>query len=491
MISDVRAVAARVARAALFLILLALLVPAHAAAERAPYWIVPGGGMAWIPNEFPVKPQVPLVGGIIGARISQGWAAEMRGTYSKSPGTQPTAPNLGIVRLEGNLTWFLLGDRPFTPYFMGGAGAAYLHYEGDPSSIHQFAYGGGLGFRMALGENVSLRVEGRDLRYRLPVRTGHVGYRNEPEVYAGISFGIGGPSRDEDHDGVRDDDDRCPGTPIGARVDAVGCALDSDDDGVFDGIDQCPSTPSGAKVDARGCQLDQDQDGVPDGIDHCANTPKGATVDQEGCPHDSDGDNVYDGIDKCPSTPVSCIVNSNGCPTDLDGDGVCDGLDRCRDTPANVKVDRTGCPIVVSDKETQLLETGMIRLQNVNFDTGRSAILPESEPVLDEVGNILGRWPDLKIEIGGHTDSQGSAAKNVHLSRDRARAVLDYLVSKFPGLAPTQFSTAGYGASRPIATNNTALGRSKNRRVEFKVLNKEALKREKTEQRVLPREEGN
>lgn len=482
---------AHVARAALFLVLLLILVPGRALAERAPYWIVPGGGLAWLPNEFVVKPQVPMGSGIIGARISSSWAAEMRGTFFKSPGTQPTSPDLGIVRVEGGLTWFLLGDRKLTPYFLGSAGLAYLHYQGASSSLHQFAYGGGAGIRMALGERVSLRVEGRDLRYRLPATTSAAQeYRNEPEAYAGISFGIGGPARDKDRDGVPDDDDRCPGTPVGARVDAVGCALDSDDDGVFDGIDQCPNTPSGAKVDARGCELDEDQDGVPDGVDRCADTPKGATVDAEGCPHDSDGDGVADGIDKCPSTPTGCAVNPNGCPTDLDGDGVCDGLDQCPDTPANAKVDRTGCPIVVSDKETQLLETGMIRLQNVNFDTGRATILPESEPVLDEVGNILARWPDLKIEIGGHTDAQGSVGKNLQLSRDRARAVLDYLLSKFPELDPSQFTTAGYGASRPISTNSTALGRSKNRRVEFKVLNKEALKREKTQQRLVPRDEG-
>jgi len=182
-------------------------------------------------------------------------------------------------------------------------------------------------------------------------------------------------------------------------------------------------------------------------------------------------------------------VNSNGCPIDSDQDGVCDGLDQCPDSPVAAKVDRNGCPIVVSDKETQLLETGMIRLQNINFDTGRSAILPESEPILDEVGNILAQWPELKIEIGGHTDSQGSAAKNAQLSKSRARAVLDYLLSKFPELNPGQFSTAGYGATRPIAPNKTELGRAKNRRVEFKVLNKEALRREKTQQRLLPREE--
>jgi len=489
MISRLKTAAARSARAGAVLLL--LLTPSHAAAERAPYWLVPGGGMAWLPNEFLVKPSRPQVGAIIGARISPSWAAEAHGTYFSSPGTQPAQASLGVVHLEGSLTWFLGGDRAFTPYLTGGAGIAYLHYQGQSSSLHQTEFAGGMGFRIAVGENVNLRIEGRDLRYKVPlIPGGPEDYRNQPEVFAGLSFGIGGPPRDRDHDGVPDDDDRCPGTPPGARVDAVGCALDSDNDGVFDGIDQCPNTPPGAVVDARGCPLDSDGDGVPDGIDKCPGTPKGATVDAAGCPHDEDGDNVPDGIDQCPATPKGCLVNANGCPTDTDGDGVCDGLDQCPDSPPNAKVDQNGCPIIVSDKETQLLETGMIRLQNINFDTGRSTILPESEPVLDEVGNILARWPELKIEIGGHTDSRGSAAKNAELSKGRARAVMEYLTSKFPELDPSQFTTMGYGASRPIASNTTELGRSKNRRVEFKVLNKSALKREKTEQRLLPRDQA-
>ena len=478
------------APAALLLVLL-LHLPAQARAEKAPYWIVLGGGVSWIPNEFLVKPYRPHYGGLIGGRMSPSWATEIHGTYLKSHGTQPGQASLGILHFEGNLTWFLLGDHAITPYLTGGAGVNYLHYEGASSSLHQFAYGGGVGFRVAVAENVSLRLEGRDLHYKVPLSPGGPqDYRDQPEAFAGLSFGIGGPPRDKDKDGVPDDDDRCPGTPPGARVDAVGCALDSDDDGVFDGIDQCPNSTPGAKVDARGCEIDSDSDGVPDGIDRCPDTPKGATVDAQGCPHDSDSDNVYDGIDQCPSTPAGCTVNSNGCPTDLDQDGVCDGLDQCPDSPPNAKVDSRGCPIVVSDKETQLLETGMIRLQNVNFDTGRATILPESEPILDEVGNILARWPELRIEIGGHTDSRGSAAKNAQLSKDRANAVLKYLTSKFPELEPSQFTTAGYGSTKPIASNQTVLGRAKNRRVEFRVLNTEALKREKTQQRILPREES-
>jgi OOP family OmpA-OmpF porin len=483
------------AAAALFaaVILHGLIVPrvAVAGAEMSPYWIAIGGGLAWLPNEFQVKTTRPQLGAILGARISPQFAAETHVTYLKSDATQAGVAALGIVHFEGNVTWFTAGDRPLSPYLTAGAGLAYLHRESQATSVHRFAMGGGLGVRLAIGDKVSLRLEGRDLRYNVVIpSSGLEETRNHTEAFAGVSFGIGGPARDRDHDGVPDDDDRCLGTPAGARVDAVGCAIDSDDDGVFDGIDKCNNTPPGATVDETGCEHDSDGDKIMDGIDRCPDTPKGALVDAFGCPLDADQDSIYDGIDQCPATPKGCFVNTNGCPTDADQDGVCDGIDECPDSPPNVKVDRIGCPIVVSDKETQLLETGMIRLQNINFDTGRATITPESEPVLDEVGNILARWPELKIEIGGHTDSRGSPTKNAQLSKERAKAVLDYILSKFPELDPVQFTAVGYGAKRPIASNTSELGRSKNRRVEFKVLNTAALKREKTEQRLLPREQG-
>jgi OOP family OmpA-OmpF porin len=170
---------------------------------------------------------------------------------------------------------------------------------------------------------------------------------------------------------------------------------------------------------------------------------------------------------------------------DTDGDGVPDGLDKCPDTAAGLRVDANGCPIEVSEKETQLLDTGLIRLQNVNFETGKSTLLPESFPALDEVGNILSKYPELKIEIGGHTDSRGSAARNQALSEDRAGAVKDYLIDKFPKLEATQLSVKGYGFSKPLVTNTTALNMAKNRRVEFKVLNREAIKKEIERRRLL------
>lgn len=478
-----------ISRALLFAAAIALATPQAALPDESPVWLAPGAGIAWIPNELGVKEARVQIGGILGLRLSPQWALEAHGSYMKSPSDSPGGAALFLPHLEGNATWFPAGDKALSPYLTAGGGVAYFKAQGASGGKKRLDYGGGAGLRAILGEKISLRAEVRDVRYKVIVPgSGAEEYRDHAETYAGLSYGFGGAPKDLDRDGVPEKADRCPGTPIGARVDAIGCPIDGDGDGVYDGIDGCEGTPQGAMVDARGCPTDGDGDGVWDGLDRCASTPKGATVDVNGCPLDSDGDGVSDGIDQCAGTTNRCVVNTNGCPTDSDQDGVCDGLDQCPDTPATAKVDRAGCPIIVNERETQLLETGMIRLQDVNFDTGNATLKPESQRVLSEVGNILARWPELRIEIGGHTDSRGGAAKNFELSRSRAQAVLDYLLNRFPELDPKQFSAAGYGLTRPIADNGTELGRARNRRVEFKVLNREALRRETQQQKLLPRE---
>ena len=305
----------------------------------------------------------------------------------------------------------------------------------------------------------------------------------------GATVDLKGCPSDDDGDGVPNGIDKCPGTMKGCVVNNTGCPKDSDGDGVLDGIDQCPDTPKGATVDAKGCPKDSDGDGVLDGLDQCADTPKGATVDAKGCPQDSDGDGVLDGIDQCPGTAKGCAVDEKGCPKDSDGDGVCDGVDQCPETGPGLKVDAQGCPIEVMEKETELLDTGMIRLQDVNFETDKSALLAESLPLLDVVGAVLSKWPELKIEIGGHTDARGSNAHNQKLSEGRAEAVRTYLVGKFPQLKAEQYTVKGYGESRPLVPNTSALNMAKNRRVEFVVKNPSVLKHE-VERRQLPKKEA-
>lgn len=471
--------------------ILAALLPggfaAPARAEEPSGWIAPGGGVLWIPNEFRVETNRPMFGGILGIALTRSWALEARGIFTTAPNDTAGSEDLKLFHASGDLTVFLLHGR-VRPYLLAGAGAMRLSAAGASST--KLALNGGLGFQISLSDRIALRVDGREVAYKVYVPSeAREAYKHGPEAFAALSFGFGGGgARDLDRDGVRDKIDRCPGTPFGARVDAAGCPVDSDQDGVADGIDQCESTPRGAVVDATGCTLDSDQDGVPDGVDACANTPPSARVNATGCPVDSDGDTVPDGLDQCDGTPSGCVVNPNGCPTDEDQDGVCDGLDKCPDTPADARVDATGCPIQVSSKETELLETGMIRLQNVNFDTGKATILPESHATLDEVAGILARWPGLRIEIAGHTDARGTDARNMTLSQARANAVRAYLIDRSPELRPEQFTAKGYGESQPIATNTTVLGRARNRRVEFRVLNKETLRKESEKRGLAPKE---
>lgn len=105
---------------------------------------------------------------------------------------------------------------------------------------------------------------------------------------------------------------------------------------------------------------------------------------------------------------------------------------------------------------------------SVFFNFDRWTIRSQAFPVLDRVVTYLQERPSVRIEIEAHTDASGDPTYNQGLSERRARSVLEYLVQK--GIDPARLTAAGYGESRPIATNGTAAGRAKNRRVEFHVV---------------------
>jgi outer membrane protein OmpA-like peptidoglycan-associated protein len=364
---------------------------------------------------------------------------------------------------------------------------------------------GGAGVRLFLSERIALRLEGRAI---YTVSTKSTFGPTTPKHYVatlGLSvFHLGAAPAAPKPKSL------CPNPPPGATLDAKGCPIDSDGDGVPDGIDQCPNTPLGAKVDAKGCPIDSDGDGVPDGIDQCPDTPKGAVVDAKGCPIDSDGDGVPDGIDQCPNTPKGAVVDAKGCPIDSDGDGVPDGIDQCPNTPPGTKVDAVGCPLPIEAVKllppppapvaapaappkcpppppgSQVDANGCLVLftpeaarpavpgapprptlilAGVNFETARSALTRDSYVVLDAVAASLLANPDIRIEIGGYTDSTGTKFGNFRLSQSRAAAVRFYLARK--GVPPTRMVSKGYGASGYVAPNSTAAGRAQNRRVEL------------------------
>lgn len=114
-----------------------------------------------------------------------------------------------------------------------------------------------------------------------------------------------------------------------------------------------------------------------------------------------------------------------------------------------------------------VLETeGRVATQGVYFATGSDQIQPESAPTLEEIAQMLRQNPNLNLTIEGHTDSQGDDMSNLELSRERAEAVMEYLVQQH-GIDPSRLSAQGRGESQPVASNDTPEGRQQNRRVEL------------------------
>jgi outer membrane protein OmpA-like peptidoglycan-associated protein len=107
--------------------------------------------------------------------------------------------------------------------------------------------------------------------------------------------------------------------------------------------------------------------------------------------------------------------------------------------------------------------------EKVNFETGKAALLPASETLLDEVAKVMTDHPEIqKLRVEGHTDNQGGAAYNLRLSNNRAKAVRDYLVKK--GIDAKRLDSKGFGQTKPLGDNKTPDGREQNRRVEMKIL---------------------
>lgn len=135
-------------------------------------------------------------------------------------------------------------------------------------------------------------------------------------------------------------------------------------------------------------------------------------------------------------------------------------------------------PVPVNDKQTFIQNFVMraipkkgekVVLKGIKFRTARADIMVSSYPILDEAAKLLKDNPTIKVEIGGHTDSRGSAKRNQTLSEARANSVRNYLIASH-GISPDRLTARGYGKDLPIESNRTAAGRAANRRIEFVVM---------------------
>lgn len=256
---------------------------------------------------------------------------------------------------------------------------------------------------------------------------------------------------DTDGDGVQDSKDDC--IEVAGLIEMNGCP-DSDGDGVSDKKDKCPNVAGLATND--GCPVerkDTDGDGIMDDVDKC---PDAAGLSKFfGCP-DTDNDGIEDSQDKCPT--AAGLTAFMGCP-DTDKDGIEDPKDKCPNTYGPVS--NQGCPVIeAADREVLTFA-----MKAVQFELGKATLKPESYSILNQIVNIMKKYPDYKLTIEGHTDNTGAADVNQKLSDNRAKSCYDYLASK--GIPTSRMTYKGYGQSRPIADNSTYSGRTLNRRVEF------------------------
>jgi outer membrane protein OmpA-like peptidoglycan-associated protein len=257
----------------------------------------------------------------------------------------------------------------------------------------------------------------------------------------------GCPDPDTDHDGVPDSVDKCPTVP--GSPTAYGCP-DRDLDSVADEQDRCPD--QAGPVALQGCP-DRDHDGIADVDDSCPDVAGPAKF--HGCP-DTDGDGIPDNQDLCPDKPGPLAFH--GCP-DTDGDGIPDNLDKCPTVPGPAS--NQGCPEVKDEVRKRLAFAATA----IQFQTGKAIIKKTSYPLLNEIVKILNDYPDYYMTIDGQTDNVGKPAMNMVLSKDRADAVKNYFVSQ--GIKSDRIVTAGHGDTQPVASNKTAAGRAKNRRVDM------------------------
>jgi OmpA-OmpF porin, OOP family len=380
------------------------------------------------------------VGVLFGVNVNRYLSVEAEALGTRT-NTRDFLTDLWIFQLGGHLRLHPATTGRVQPYLTLGYGA--IASWADDESVQANDQDGvgraGLGLRIGLSQRLNLRLEGRvqsSMAFASDVlavgdETGYGG----PDFLglATISVNVGATRPKllvAEREVVKDPE-----------------TLDDDGDGLINRADRCPKV-------AEDIDRYEDEDGCPD--------------------EDNDKDGIADAKDRCPlrAETMNQIDDLDGCPEeDEDNDGIFGSKDECP-TVAEVKngfKDLDGCADELPEDVKRF--TGVI--QGINFKTRSAVLLRGSYPLLDRAIVVLKQYPDLKLEVAGHTDGRGKGDFNRDLSQKRAESVREYFVSK--GIEAPRVVAVGYGMDRPIDTNKTEKGRSKNRRIEFRLLTAEAL----------------
>ncbi|OGU41321.1 MAG: hypothetical protein A2315_07930 [Ignavibacteria bacterium RIFOXYB2_FULL_35_12] len=395
-----------------------------------------------------------------------------------------------IIPIDFRLLISLKETEKWNPYvFIGGGGLHYDLKSYDRPNAHDFQnppvaveeegwtamVPAGLGTKIKLTETILLEVQA-SFTYTF---TENLNFYKTPETpndaYVGLGLGLtfqgDRGTSDDDMDGLMKKEEKLLGTDPKNP--------DTDGDGLKDGEEVTKYKTDPLKVDTDGDRLndgdevlkyktdplkaDTDSDGLSDYAELITNKTDPLKAD-------TDGDGLKDGeeVTKYKTDPLKADTDGDGLKDgeeitnfktdplkkDTDGGTVDDGVEVKRGTnPLNADDDvvKVGVPMI---------------LEGVTFATGKADITPESAIILEQSLKTMNIYPEIEVEIGGHTDNVGKKSSNVKLSQKRADSVKDWLVSK--GVDPKRISTKGYGPDQPIVPNDTPENKRKNRRIEFK-----------------------
>jgi len=378
----------------------------------------------------------PDMGGAFGLRLAfnlNEWIGiEAEGLLSPTR-TRDDATRLIILGYRAHIIATFISTGYIRPFALVGYGAL-TSFPGDTSVVEGDTDGMfhlGLGAKIPISDEFGLRLDGRVMAPGAfmsdIVKVGSETHYGGPdfEVLLSAYLGLGGEKPAPPPP---------PPPPPAPVVDQ-----DPDKDGILGAADKCPNDP-------------EDKDGFED---------------EDGCPDpDNDKDGILDKDDKCPNEAEDKdgFQDEDGCPDlDNDGDGIPDDKDKCPNEPEtkNNYQDDDGCPDEVPAAVAKF--TGVI--QGINFKTDSDKITKDSFKVLDAAVKVLTDYPDVKLEISGHTDNVGKAEHNMELSQKRAESVKTYFVGK--GIQENRLTAVGYGMDKPITANKTKADKAKNRRTEF------------------------